>query len=116
MTAVAEILVDSVADVVTVPLHAVVEHEDQTYVVVRDDVDGMEPRPVDLGQSSETRVSIKNGLEEGESIAVNAQDFVEKLFQNRDSSSLPRRFLSWFGGLLLSWPSGIFCSTKCGAF
>ncbi len=87
MTAVAEILVDSVADVVTVPLHAVVEHEDQTYVVVRDDVDGMEPRPVDLGQSSETRVSIKNGLEEGESIAVNAQDFVEKLFQNRDSSS-----------------------------
>lgn len=87
MTAVTEILVDSVSDVVTVPLHAIVEHDDQTYVVVRDEVDGMEPRPVDLGQSSETRVSIKQGLEEGESIAVNAQDFVETLFQNRDSSS-----------------------------
>jgi RND family efflux transporter MFP subunit len=85
MTAVAEILVDTVPDVVTVPRHAIVEHDDQTYVVVRDQV-GMEPRLVHLGQASETRVSVTKGLDEGESIAVNAQDFVETLFQSNAPS------------------------------
>ncbi len=46
MTAVSEILVDRVADVVTVPLHAVVEHNDQKYVVVKDQADHLLPRPV----------------------------------------------------------------------
>jgi HlyD family secretion protein len=86
MTAVAEILVDSVADVVTVPLHAVVEHDDATYVVVRNDNDEMEARPIDLGQASETRVTVTEGLDEGESIAVNAQEFAEALFSQSDSS------------------------------
>jgi HlyD family secretion protein len=87
MTAVTEILVDSMEDVVNVPLHAVVEHEDQTYVLVRDEQTGIEPRPVDLGRASETRVSITHGLNEGESIAVNAQEFAETLFSGNRSSS-----------------------------
>jgi HlyD family secretion protein len=79
MTAVAEILVDSIPDTLTVPLHAVVEHEDKTYVFVRNESNQLSPRPVDLGKSSETRVSVENGLREGESIAVNAQEFAESL-------------------------------------
>lgn len=87
MTAVAEIMVDSVADAITVPLHAVVEHEDQTYVVVRDGK-SLVPRPVALGKSSETRVSVEEGLEAGEAVAVNAQEFLESLFM-RDAASSP---------------------------
>ncbi len=80
MTAVSEILVDSIPDVVTVPLHAVVEHEDKKYVVVRDDDNHLHPRPVELGQASDTRVSIQSGLSEGESIAVNAKDLADLIF------------------------------------
>ncbi len=79
MTAVSEILVDRAADVVTVPLHAVVEHNDKKYVVVRDADDHLFPRPVELGLASETKVSVKAGLEEGEQIAVNAQDLIAAL-------------------------------------
>jgi HlyD family secretion protein len=86
MTAVAEILVDSVADVVTVPVHAVVEHNDEKYVVVREADNRLKPRPVELGKSNETRVSVVQGLKEGESIAVNAQDIVSELFRHQATS------------------------------
>ncbi len=86
MTAVAEILVDSITDVVTVPLHAVVQHDEQTYVLVRGN-DNLEPRSVDLGRASETRVSIHRGLSEGESIAINPQEFAEALFANANASA-----------------------------
>ncbi|MEQ1825352.1 MAG: efflux RND transporter periplasmic adaptor subunit [Pirellula sp.] len=80
MTAVSEILVDSVRDVVNVPLHAVVEHDQQTYVVVRDETNRLRPRQVELGQASDTRVSIQSGLSEGEAIAINAQDLMDAVF------------------------------------
>jgi HlyD family secretion protein len=83
MTAVAEILVNSESNVLTVPIHAIVEHDKDTYVVVRDQENRVQPRPVDLGQSSETRVSIRNGLSEGESIAINAQDLVDSIFKEK---------------------------------
>ncbi len=86
MTAVTEILVDSIPDVVTVPLHAVVQHDEQTYVLVREN-DNLEPRSVDLGRASETRVSIHHGLSEGESIAINPQEFAEALFASADLSA-----------------------------
>ncbi len=79
MTAVSEILVDRVPDVVTVPLHAVVEHNDKKYVVVKDAEDHLFPRPVELGLASETRVSVTEGLQEGELIAVNAEDLIDVL-------------------------------------
>ncbi len=85
MTAVAEILVDSIADVVTVPLHAVVQHDDQTYVLVREN-DALEPRSVDLGRASETRISVHQGLKEGESIAINPQEFADALFASAELS------------------------------
>lgn len=80
MTAVSEILVDTVPDVVTVPLHAVVEHDAQTYVVVKDDGNRLHPRQVELGKANETRVSIESGLAEGDSIAINAQDLMDMVF------------------------------------
>lgn len=80
MTAVAEIMVDHLPDVVNVPLHAVVEKEDKTYVVVKDENDQLHPRPVELGQASDTRVCIEQGLQEGESIAINAHDLLDVVF------------------------------------
>jgi len=88
MTAVAEILVDSASDVVNVPLHAIVEHEDETYVVVRNEGNQMQSRSVSLGRASETRVSIVSGLDEGESIAINAQDLMDAVFSD-NSSAMP---------------------------
>lgn len=84
MTAVSEIMVESIPDVLTVPLYAVVERNKQTYVVVKDDDDQICPRPVELGQASDTRVSIESGLSEGESVAINAQDLIELLFANSE--------------------------------
>jgi RND family efflux transporter MFP subunit len=79
MTAVAEILVSHLPDVINVPLHAVVEKDDQTYVVVKSD-DQLHPRPIALGQASDTRVAVESGLDEGESVAINAQDLLEMVF------------------------------------
>ncbi len=73
-------MVDTVPDVVTVPLHAVVEHDARTYVVVKDDGNRLHPRQVELGKANETRVSIESGLAEGDSIAINAQDLMDMVF------------------------------------
>lgn len=80
MTAVSEILVESVPDVVTVPLHAVVKHHEKTYVIVRDEGNRPHARSVELGQTNDIKVSIQSGLSEGESIAMNAQDLIESMF------------------------------------
>ena len=82
MTAISEILINKLPDVVTVPLQAVVEKDDKTYVVVKDDHEHMQPRFVELGEASDTRVSIQSGLREGESIAVNAQDLMNAVFSD----------------------------------
>lgn len=79
MTAVAEILVNHLPNVINVPLHAVVEKDDQTYVVVKDH-DQLSPRPIELGQASDTRVAVESGLDEGESVAINAHDLLEMVF------------------------------------
>jgi len=84
MTAVSEILVDSIPDVVTVPLHAVVKHDEKTYVIVRDEANRPHARSVELGQNNDTKVSIQSGLSEGESIAMNAQELAEALFTDKD--------------------------------
>ena len=84
MTAVSEILVDSIADVVTVPLHAVVKHDEKTYVIVRDEANRPHARSVELGQTNDTKVSIQSGLSEGESIALNAQELAEAMFTDKD--------------------------------
>ncbi|MCC6510137.1 MAG: efflux RND transporter periplasmic adaptor subunit [Pirellulaceae bacterium] len=91
MTAVSEILVDSISDVVTVPLHAVVERDDQTYVVVKDDQDHLAPRAVQLGKASDTRVSISSGLDAGEMVAINAQDLIESLLTNSPTERIAAR-------------------------
>jgi len=80
MTAISEILINKLPDVVTVPLQAVVEKDDKTYVVVKDDQENMQPRFVELGEASDTRVSVQSGLSEGESVAVNAQDLKNAVF------------------------------------
>jgi len=83
MTAISEILINKLPGVVTVPLQAVVEKDDKTYVVVKDQQENLQPRFVELGEASDTRVSIQSGLSEGESIAVNAQDLMNAVFGDK---------------------------------
>ncbi len=78
MTAVSEIEIATLKDVVHVPLHAVVERNRQPYAIVRLD-DGLELRRVELGLSSDTRVEIKQGLSYGEQVALNPQEFIDSL-------------------------------------
>ncbi|MFO1065477.1 MAG: efflux RND transporter periplasmic adaptor subunit [Pirellulales bacterium] len=82
MTAVSEIMVETLADVVNIPLHAIVEHNDKRFVLVRADGNGVEPREVELGAAGDTRVTVTEGLKDGEQIAINAQDLADGIFKS----------------------------------
>ncbi|AMV32193.1 Macrolide export protein MacA [Pirellula sp. SH-Sr6A] len=86
MTAVSEIMVQNIPDVLTIPLHAILEKDSKTYVLVRDASNRLQPKPVELGESSDTRVHVLSGLEEGESIAINAQDLATAVFDEKPAS------------------------------
>ena len=78
MTAVTEIMIDSIDDALTVPLQAVIEREDQTWVLVREN-DQLQPRAVQTGRQNDSVVQITRGLEDGENVALNPREFVDEL-------------------------------------
>jgi RND family efflux transporter MFP subunit len=81
MTAVTEILIASLPDALTVPLQAVVERDDQTWVLVGDD-DQLRPRAVQTGRQTDSVVQITDGLQSGEKVALNPREFVDQLLGN----------------------------------
>jgi HlyD family secretion protein len=70
MTAVVEIHVDRLEDVLCVPVQAVVQVEHETWCFV-DSSNGVVRRPVTLGRSNDKFVQISEGLEEGERVVLN---------------------------------------------
>lgn len=80
MTAVTEIMVDSLDDVIAVPLQAVVERSDQTYVLVRNG-DGLDAREVKTGRENDSVVHIVEGLNEGEQVSLNPREFIDELLK-----------------------------------
>jgi len=69
MTAQVEILIRELKDVLTVPVNAVFFKSGQSYcAILKDGV--LTDRRVELGDSSETMVEIKKGLEEGEKVVI----------------------------------------------
>ncbi len=65
MTAVVEILVADLKNVLSVPVEAVVEQGNRMYCWAKTS-GSPERRPVVIGQSSSTQVEIRDGLAEGD--------------------------------------------------
>jgi multidrug efflux pump subunit AcrA (membrane-fusion protein) len=70
----------------TVPIHAILEKDSKKFVLVRDDSNRLIPKQVELGEANDTRVQVISGVEEGESVAVNAQDLATAVFDDKPSS------------------------------
>lgn len=82
MTAEVDILVGRYEDVIAVPVNAITEHFEQSYVYVVDGSD-VERRRVETGRMTHSFVEITEGLEEGEQVALDAyqrglEDFADK--------------------------------------
>jgi len=69
LTVSCDIMVDRVGDVLSVPLAAVFERDEQTVVFVRSGR-GFETRKVQLGAENDTHVVVEDGLSEGDEIAL----------------------------------------------
>jgi len=81
MTAAVEILVAHMKDVLSVPVQAVVERGGKFYCWVAAST-GYEKRPVLLGVANNTRIEIKDGLAEGDTVLLNPRAVVEEARQD----------------------------------
>lgn len=75
LTAEVEIIVAELADVVTVPVAAVVEQAGRTWCGVRT-ATGVERREVTLGQGNDMQVVIERGLEPGEVVVLDPREIL----------------------------------------
>ncbi|MCS7469239.1 efflux RND transporter periplasmic adaptor subunit [Stieleria sp. ICT_E10.1] len=78
MTAVTEIMIDSIDDALTVPIQAVIERDKQTWVLVRDNHQ-LATRAVQAGRQTDSVVQITDGLTEGDQVALNPRQFIDDL-------------------------------------
>lgn len=76
MTAVAEIHVDHLKDILKVPVQAIVQVGDENWCYV-DTGGGVERRPVTLGRTNDKFVEIPKGLTEGDRVVLNPMDVVD---------------------------------------
>src|SRR5262249_20913432 len=76
MTAVTEIHVDRLKDVLSVPVQAVVQIEHETWCYI-EGLKGVERRAVTLGRTNDKFVQIVSGLEEGERVVLNPMSIAE---------------------------------------
>lgn len=83
MTAVADIHVDLLKDVITVPVQAIVQIGEESWCYVSAG-SNVERRPVDVGQSNDKFVEIKSGLTVGEQIVLNTGAIMD---ESSDSAS-----------------------------
>ena len=83
MTAVADIHVDLLKDVLTVPVQAIVQIGDESWCYVSAG-SNVERRPVEVGQSNDKFVEIKSGLTAGEQIVLNTGAIMD---ESSDSAS-----------------------------
>ncbi len=70
MTAVSEIQIDRLEDVVSVPVQAIVQINDATWCYI-DNGEGVERRPVELGRNNDKFVEIVQGLEQDDRAVLN---------------------------------------------
>jgi RND family efflux transporter MFP subunit len=81
-------------DALSVPIQAVIQGEKQPYVLVLDDQDRVQKRPVELGVQTSTRVEILRGLSEKERVIRGGQsnyqvgEVVKPLLESESASSV----------------------------
>ena len=102
MTAQVEILVTELADVLSVPVQAVLEYQGKDHVAVKTD-DGHDWRVVRLGISNDKLVEVREGLKTGEVVALNpialmSEDEKRQAFGSGSSSGKDASRKDW-GGL-----------------
>lgn len=81
MTAVTEIHIDKLVDVIAVPVQAVMQHNDDTWCIVKNP-EGIRPVPVTVGRSNDAYVEIIDGLQTGTQVALNPTDLAGDLFDD----------------------------------
>ncbi|MEO1618181.1 MAG: efflux RND transporter periplasmic adaptor subunit [Planctomycetota bacterium] len=78
MTAVTEIMVDEADDAVVVPIQAVVERDDQTWVLQH--LGGrLKPIAIETGLENDSLVEVVSGLVGSEQIALNPREFIDEV-------------------------------------
>jgi multidrug efflux pump subunit AcrA (membrane-fusion protein) len=78
MTAVVEIHVDRLEDVLSVPLQAVVQVQDDTWCYVDAGGGRVERRMLTLGRTNDKFIEIREGLEEGDRVVLNPMAIVDE--------------------------------------
>ena len=87
MTAVVEIHIDRLRDVLSVPVQAVVQIEERTWCYVESSL-GVERRGVQLGRSNDKFVEIREGIVEGDSVVLNPMAVTHGTDENGGESPL----------------------------
>lgn len=85
MTAVAEMHVERIEDVVSVPVQAVVQIEQETWCYV-DSGRGIERRDIELGRSNDKFVHITAGIEDGDRLVLNPMSILEEAEESNEIS------------------------------
>ncbi len=88
MSAVVEIHVDRLRDVLSVPVQAVVQIEDETWCYVRS-TRSVERRLIRLGRSNDKFVEIRDGLTEGDEVVLNPTAVVDESSEREHSIISP---------------------------
>ncbi len=83
MTAEVKILVSELADVLVVPIQAIVERKGKFFAFV-DGPKGIERREVKVGETNEKFVHVLNGLKEGERVTLDARTRATAEFKDED--------------------------------
>ncbi len=78
LTAQVEILIDNRSDVLQVPLQAIVTIANKQFAFVYNSRGKSERREVQIGQSNESHVEVKDGIEEGEEVVLNPRSRFSK--------------------------------------
>ena len=83
MSAEGEIVIETLTDVVMIPLQAVNQEKGETVVYLADR--GMERRIVETGSFNTSFIEIKSGLEGGETVALRAPTSSKREEDNNES-------------------------------
>jgi RND family efflux transporter MFP subunit len=90
MTAVTEIHVDRIADVLTVPVQAVVQRERDNWCYISTS-SGVERRKLTLGRSNDKFVHVQEGLQNGERVVLNPMSILEQTGEAAESEINPEK-------------------------
>jgi len=86
MTAVTEIHIDELNDVLAVPVQAVMQQNDQTWCIVKN-AQGLQPVAVSLGRSNDAKVEVTAGLEAGDQVALNPTELAPAFFDEEGADN-----------------------------